>query len=150
MRFVRERNDSEADRWRDIRRKVRPRIYAVLVGVALALTVPFIVGAAIGYESRWYLVVVAIPYGVAGMIVGFLWRDLGWRAGIWLFAVWPPALLLGYILVLEVPSDWRKDLLSFMEYWLILIAACLGGWIGSKIAENTLQSADYHHPSTSS
>ncbi len=135
---------------RNMRRKLRPRLCAVLVGIALALTVPFIVGAAIGYESRWYLVIVAIPYGVAGIILGLVWRDVGWRIGIWLFLVWPPALLLGYILVLEVPSDWRKDLLNFMEYWLILIAACLGGWIGSKLRETSSVVRDHNHRLTHS
>jgi len=72
-------------------------------------------------------------YGISGVGLGFFWPNIGWRLGLYLFAIWPPVLLFSVFLAGEVPWNIRAELRSLFGYCLILIAACIGGWVGSVI-----------------
>jgi hypothetical protein len=75
-------------------------------------------------------------YALAGLILGFIWPNVGWGLGLCLFAVWPPVLLFAVFLAGEVPWNVRAELGSLFGYCLILIAACIGGWVGSVIGRH--------------
>jgi hypothetical protein len=89
---------------------LRPIIIAVLAGVALFFTLPFAISALFGDNTRWYLTLLVAPYAIAGVVLGIVWPQMSWQIGIWLFAVWPPALSFDFFLTAEVPSDRKKDL----------------------------------------
>jgi uncharacterized membrane protein YfcA len=115
----------------------------VLAGVALFFTLPFAISALFGDNTRWYLTLLVAPYAIAGVVLGIVWPQMSWQIGIWLFAVWPPALSFDFFLTAEVPSDRKKDLQNLAGYLLILVAACVGGWLGSLTARR-LRTSSVH------
>ena len=73
-----------------------------------------------------------LAYMVAGLVLGFIWPNMSWRLGLWLFSVWPPIILLMFLFSDPPPIiPWKKELLSLLGYLMILPGACLGAWIGS-------------------
>jgi len=51
---------------------LKPNIIAVLVGVALFFTLPFIISALFGDNTRWYLTLLVAPYAIAGIVLGIV------------------------------------------------------------------------------
>ena len=78
-------------------------------------------------------------YGVAGIVFGFIWPSSSWRLGLYLFAVWPPLLLFPVLLSggKGIPFHWRAELLNLLGYFLILVGACVGAWLGAFIARRS-------------
>ena len=87
---------------------LKPSIIALLVGVVLFFTLPFAISALFGDNTRWYLTLLIVPYAIAGVVLGIVWPQMSWQIGIWLFAIWPPALSFAVLLSADVPTDWKK------------------------------------------
>lgn len=113
---------------------IRARICAVIVGIAL-----LVFGATV--PSRWFgdnlLLLFAsdiASYGIAGLVLGLIWPNGGWRLGLYLSAVWAPVLLFGAFLAWEQPTTDRATLMNLMGYLLIGLVACGGAALGALIA----------------
>lgn len=119
---------------------IRARILAVLVGIVL-----FVLGATVpdrwfGGALLWLFLFDLTVYAVAGLVLGFVWPNSGWRLGFYLSAVWPPVLLAGAFLGWEQSATVRATLMNLLGYLLILVGACVGTGLGAFIgrrASNT-------------
>ena len=127
-------NTSEAARWRLIRRKVIQRFSAVTIGIGLFFFVAFLPAQLFGNAVWLWVAADIVSYTIGGVVLGFIWPDMSWRLGIWLFAVWPLIILLAF-LISDPPRviNWKEELLSLLGYLMILPGACLGAWIGSLL-----------------
>jgi hypothetical protein len=111
---------------------IRARIVAVLLGITLFFALPFVSDSLLGENTWWYLV---LSYGASGVVLGFIWPNMSWRLGLWLFAIWPPMLVL--MLFFSDPQPvvhWKREILGFLGFFLILPGASTGAWLGSLIA----------------
>jgi hypothetical protein len=121
------------------------RAVSVLLGVTLFFILPITVGNRLGDDTPLLLPIIIAAYTVCGVVLGFVWHDDGWRLGIYLFAIWPPALLFAIFLAGELPwtfsSVWR-DLKNLLGYLLILVAAGLGSGLGSFIRRRLLTGSE--------
>jgi hypothetical protein len=122
-------------------KELRARTLAVFVGVVLFFILPITVGNRLGDDTPLLLPIIIAAYTVCGVVLGLVWHDDGWRLGIYLFAIWPPALLFAIFLAGELPwtrsTVWR-DLKDLLGYMLILVGACLGAWLGAMIRRHLL------------
>jgi hypothetical protein len=109
---------------------------SILFGVAFFFTLPFLL-APVYTASIWiFLPTLMSCYFAAGLTLGLFWPQLSWRVGLWLFLVWPPMLLFALFLAADAgPWNWKGELISLGEYALMMIAACIGGWLGSTISK---------------
>ena len=114
--------------------KLRASIVAVLLGIGLFFVLPFISSFMFGEHSQWYLILAIAVYSVSGVILGVIWPKMSWRLGLWLFAIWLPMLLFMVFLSADAVPNWKREILSLIGYALILVAGCLGGWLGSRIS----------------
>lgn len=112
-----------------------PRILAVLLGGAVFFFVPATVSVLLGNESRLMLPTLISTYAASGIGLGLLWPNVGWRLGLYLFAVWPPALLFSIFLAGEIPWNVRTELRSLFGYFLMLLAGCAGGFLGTVVRQ---------------
>ena len=116
--------------------EIRARTLAVMVGVALFLVVATL-------PSRWFgdnllflsLFDIAI-YGIAGLVLGFIWPTSGWRLGLYVAAIWLPMLIIGGFLSWEQPTSARSTLLDLLRYLLIVVVACAGAAVGAMISQS--------------
>ena len=110
-----------------------PRLLAVVVGAVLFFVVPLTLGPALGDDTP--LSALAAVYGVCGAALGFLWPRAGWRLGLYLSAVWPPAFLFGMFLAGELLAegrvDWAGTFRDAAGILLLLAAACFGAAAGA-------------------
>ena len=115
---------------------IRARILAVIVGIALFLFVAFMSDLWSQTSSLLLFTFFVATYGVVGFVLGLIWPSSGWRLGLYLFAVWLPVLFFAVFLSAGkgIPFYWRAELLDLLGYFLILVAACVGGWLGSILA----------------
>jgi hypothetical protein len=117
-------------------KELRARTLAVFVGVVLFFILPITIGNWLGDDTSLMLPIIIAAYIVCGVVLGIVWHNDGWRLGIYLFAIWPPALLFAIFLAGEMPwtfsSVWH-DLRDLLGYMLILVGACLGAGVGSII-----------------
>ena len=113
---------------------IRARIFAVVVGVGLLLLGAVVPPRWFGDSSLWLFSFDVSIYGVAGLVLGFIWPNSGWRLGFYLVAIWPPMLLFATFLAWEQPLTVRAILMSLLGYLLILVGACVGAWLGAFIA----------------
>jgi hypothetical protein len=115
---------------------IRARIIAVIMGVALLFFVAFVPTLWSESSSLILFFFDIVTYGVAGIVFGFIWPSSSWRLGLYLFAVWPPLLLFPVLLSggKGIPFHWRAELLNLLRYFLILVGACVGAWLGAFIA----------------
>lgn len=111
---------------------LRGKIVAVLLGITLFFALPFISSYIFGPYSSWYLALAIALQAVSGAALGFVWPHLSWRLGLWLFAIWPPMLLVMLFLGADAVTDWRREAFSLLAVLLILLAGCLGGWLGGS------------------
>jgi hypothetical protein len=109
------------------------RALAFFVGAILFFFLPAALSVLLGNDTSLMLPLLITAYGASGVALGFFWPNIGWRLGLYLFAIWPPVLLFSVFLAGEVPWNLRAELRSLVGYFLILIAACLGGLVGSLI-----------------
>ena len=116
---------------------IRARILAVLVGVALLVLGATLPGRWFGDALLWFFLFDFTVYGVAGLVLGFVWPNSGWRLGLYLFAVWPAVLLFGLFLAWEQPANVRATLMNLLGYLLILVGACAGAGLGALIARRS-------------
>ena len=114
-----------------------PKMLAVFVGVALFFFVGTVPASVLGDYSRLLVPIDIAAYGVAGIVFGFVWPKVGWRLGLYLFAVWPPMLLfmlfLGGEALMARPVNSKGILRDLLGYLLIGVAACLGAALGAFI-----------------
>lgn len=113
---------------------IRARILAVLVGVALLVFGATVPDRWFGDALLWLFLFDITLYSIAGLVLGFVWPDSGWRLGLYLSAVWPPVLLVGAFLAWEQPATVKPTLINLLGYLLILVGACVGAEIGTLIA----------------
>lgn len=118
-------------------RSTIPKVLALFVGIALFFVIPITIGSLLGDYTPLYLPLLVAAYGVSGVVLGFLWPEVGWRLGLWLFAVWPPmllfALFLGGEALMEGPVDMNGMLRDLLGYLMAMVAACLGAELGGII-----------------
>jgi hypothetical protein len=122
-------------------KELRARTLAVFVGVVLFFILPITIGNWLGDVTPLLLPIIIAAYAACGVVLGIVWHNDGWRLGIYLFAIWPPALLFAIFLSGELPwtrsTVWR-DLKDLLGYMLILVGACLGAWLGAMIRRHLL------------
>ena len=122
---------------------IRARILAVIVGIALLLFVAFVSDLWSKTSSLILFTFFVATYSVAGMVLGFIWPNSGWRLGLYLFSIWP-LFLLASVLFSDPPAvvNWRGQLLALFGYVLILPGAALGAWVGSIIRRRYTSSGE--------
>jgi hypothetical protein len=126
--------------------EIRSRTVAVLVGIALLVLVAILSGRWIGNALTYLFLFDLGVYGVAGFVLGFVWPKSGWRLGLYLSACWLPMLLAGLFLAWEQPVTGRMTLTSLLGYLPILIGACVGSGLGSRVRRATSKpSANVSH-----
>lgn len=116
------------------RDEILSRALAVFVGAILFFFEATVPALLLGDHSPLLVPLDVAVYGVAGVIFGFLWPSVGWRLGLYIFAIWPPVLLFSVFLAGEVPWNMRAELRGLLGYLLMLIAGCLGAELGAHIA----------------
>ena len=107
---------------------------SIFLGIALFFTLPFMLAPVYAGPIWIFLPVLMSCYFAVALILGFFWRELSWRIGLWLFLVWPPALAFAAFLAGEQPWHWKRELISISQYPAIMVAACVGGWLGRFIS----------------
>ena len=132
-------NISEAARWRLIRRQVIERVIAVTTGIALLFFVAFLpLQSFANAVSLWFAADIVI-YVIAGVVLGFIWPNSGWRLGPYLFAIWPVFIILNVLISDRPPViHWKEELLGLFGLLMILPGACLGAWVGSMLRRRFL------------
>lgn len=116
--------------------RVRARATAILAGVALPFVVFLPLNFVLGFESPLLWPMTVMAYALAGAALGFFWPRQRWRLGVWLFAVWPPLLVLAALFSdgpLLGPAGWKGLLQDLAAYSLMLVASCLGAEAGAVI-----------------
>jgi hypothetical protein len=110
------------------------RILAVIVGIALLLFVAFVSDLWSKTSSLILFTFFVATYSVAGMVLGFIWPNSGWRLGAYLFSI-VPLFVLASILFSDPPPviHWKEEFLGLFGWVLILPGALLGTWAGSLI-----------------
>ena len=109
------------------------RVVAVTVGIVVLFSITL-------FPATWLAPVLAIfafyatLYAALGALLGFIWPNISWRLGLWLFAIWPPMLLLMLLLGADAVNDWRREAFSLLGVLLILLAGCLGAWLGGSLS----------------
>lgn len=120
-----------------------PQILAILVGLTLFFVLATVPASIFGDHSPYLLTIDIVAYGIAGIVLGFFWPKLGWRLGLYLFAVWPPMLLfmlfLGGENLTNGPVNWKGILSDLIGYLMIGVAACVGAALGSAIKRRRLR-----------
>ena len=111
----------------------RPPRYANVIAVVLGLVAAF-TPANLPKESLAFVTMVlisAVIFGAAGLVMGLLWPTRAWRWGLWVVA---PGLLLVVISVLFSGEfgNFLRDDVPFLAAGLV--AACLGGVIGGRLS----------------
>ncbi len=113
---------------------IRARIFAVVTGVALFLLLAFATESQPGRSLLMLFAFYIGTYSLAGIAIGFIWPNSGWRLGLYLFAVWPPVILLNFLFSDPPPViHWKEELVGLFAYLLILPGATFGAWVGSII-----------------
>jgi len=107
------------------------KLVVVVVGIGVGFSIPIIAGFFFG-ETLIPFYCVVIAQGISGIILSFVWPQMSWRVGLWLFAIWPLILLFA-ILLAGLPRQ-KQDLFEALTYVWILVAGCIGGWLGAFIA----------------
>jgi hypothetical protein len=115
---------------------------AVGVGAVVALTVPVVAGLFFG-ESLIPFYCVVVAQGICGLLLSFVWPDLSWRAGVWLFAIWP--LILAFAVILAGPPNKKADLYDALTYLWILVSGCVGGWLGTLMGRRHKKTSESNH-----
>lgn len=77
-------------------------------------------------------------YSFAGLLLGLVWPNSGWRLGLYLMAVWPPIIVAWFVLTDPPPViNWREEILYTILYLLGILlnlgGAMGGAWAGSLI-----------------
>jgi len=83
----------------------------------------------------WFVFAIHIfGYTLAGVVLGFIWPDAGWRLGPYVSAIWAVVLILVF-LISDPPRvmHWKEELLSLLAILMVLPGACFGGWIGATL-----------------
>ena len=113
---------------------IRARIFAVAAGIALFFFVGLVSDAWSKASSLVLFTFFVGTYSLAGIAIGFIWPNSGWRLGLFLFAVWPPFILLNFLFSDPPPViHWKEELVGLFAYLLILPGATFGAWVGSII-----------------
>jgi hypothetical protein len=95
--------------------EIRARIFAVAAGIALFFFVALVSDAWSKASSLVLFTFFVGTYTVTGIIFGCIWPDIGWRFGLYLFAVWPPVLALAILFAWEQPiGDVRGTLVDLV------------------------------------
>lgn len=105
----------------------------ILTGILLFLALAFIVGKFVRPESLLFVVIAILLYASSGLALAIIWPHHGWRMGLWLSVIWPPMLLFSAFLSADVPVNPRTELKDLLGYFVMFLAACIGGAIGSAI-----------------
>jgi hypothetical protein len=108
---------------------------SVFTGIAAFFLLPLMLWPILDRPDWLYLPVLSAAYFLIAVVIGYFWPPVGWKTGLWLFLPWPPALLFAEFLSADKPWDWKGDLLSLAAYASMLVAACLGGWLGAVISK---------------
>lgn len=109
----------------------------ILVGIAAFFIFPLSLSPLLTRPAWVYVPIFMGCYLMVAFVLGFVWKQLSWRIGLWLFLIWPPALLLAYYLAADAgPWNWKGELLSLSAYALMLMAACFGAWLGAAISSS--------------
>lgn len=113
---------------------IRARILAVISGVILLFFVAFVPELRPGTSSLILSSFYIVTYSVAGILLGLIWPNSGWRLGGYLFAIWPLFLTVNFLFS-DSPKviHWKEELTSVFLYLLILPGAVFGAWAGSLI-----------------
>jgi len=113
-----------------------PKLVAFFVGILSFLTVPPVIGLVFGQYTLYPFYFLVLSQGIAGLILALIWPRIGWRLGLWLSAIWPFLLLMMAFLGGEELrwANWKRDASEALTYLWILIAGCVGAWLGAFIA----------------
>jgi hypothetical protein len=113
---------------------IRARILAAIAGVALLFFVAFVAELRPGTPLLILFIFFIGTYSIAGILLGFIWPDSGWRLGGYLFAIWPLFLLVAFLFSDPPPViHWKQELTGLFAYLVILPGAAFGAWAGSRI-----------------
>lgn len=121
---------------------IRARTVAVVVGVGLLGLVAGLPGRWFGDNLLFLFLFHFTVYGIAGLVLGFIWPASGWRLGLYLSAVWVPVLALGAFLSWEQSTTTWATLLDLLGYFLMVVGACAGAAGGAMIARSRLVEAE--------
>ena len=113
---------------------IRARICAVLVGIALLFFEAAVPSQWFGNNLLLLFVADITIYSIAGLVLGFIWPNSGWRLGFYLAAVWPLMLLFGVFLAWEQRVTERATWLNLLGYLLVFMGACAGAGLGALLA----------------
>ena len=120
-----------------------------MAGVVLLLTLAFLTES---QPPMSLVILFTLDIGTntgAGVLLGFIWPNSGWRLGLYLFSIWP-LFLLASVLFSDPPPviHWREELLALLGYLMILPGACLGAWIGSTLRRRFSSDASHDNQQT--
>ncbi len=111
----------------------RPPRYANVIAVVLGFVAAF-TPANLPKESLAFTTIVlisAVIFGTAGLLMGLLWPTRAWKWGLWVVA---PGLFIVVISVIFSGEfgNFLRDDLPFLAAGLV--TACLGGMIGARLS----------------
>ncbi|MCP9494695.1 MAG: hypothetical protein MSG64_09595 [Pyrinomonadaceae bacterium MAG19_C2-C3] len=118
----------------------RTRWYAYATVIILGTLAPICLSSLIRTENRYdfakMLVVYWFAYLLLAIVPGVLWRNVGWRWGIWLSS---PLLLLSLMSLGFAGgiAHLGKDVLVLAG---AVIASCLGAYIGANVLRQSRRS----------
>jgi hypothetical protein len=105
----------------------------ILTGILLFVGIAIGLGKFVRPESLLFVMVAILLYAACGFVLALIWPRQGWRMGLWLFVIWPPMLLFAAFLSADVPVNTRTELKDLLTYFVMFLAACIGGAVGSAI-----------------
>lgn len=110
----------------------RPPLLAHATAVVLGLLAAF-APANLPLDSPSFatsLLISAVIFGTAGLLVGVVWPGGAWRWGLWIIGPGLVLVTIGLMFSGEVGRFLRDDLPFLVSG---LLAAASGGWIGSRL-----------------
>ena len=109
--------------------KSRRRAIVLIVSFALFVTVTGLRFFTTGWMPT--LNIYLFPYGLAGLVIAYLWAEESWRWGLWLVSSLWGVMLLGLLFSDFYSLELMK---SIVPVCVATIAACFGSFLGAKIS----------------
>ncbi len=119
---------------------MRKKLLAILIGFIIAAILEIITTTLVHPTNAYYIIFHSLPYLIAGMITGYISRQLGWMCGI-IIAVLVQAI--GFAVLYWVAIQWHVEINEFLEMWKIhiyiplsaAISGAFGGLFGQLLAQ---------------